>query len=103
MPGLIASAAQRSSGKVLVVGSASAAARPRSAFHAVLQAAQSTGIPCVPFTPRVAAAGTPPARCVGLFRFYYTRFYYTFAILLFHLPVPPFPPPPPLPLLSLSL
>ncbi len=66
VPALIASAAQRCSGKVLVVGSASAASRPRSAYHAVLQAAQSTGIPCVPFTPPVADAGGAPASVVDL-------------------------------------
>ena len=61
VPQLVLDAVRRSQGKVLVVGSASSAARPRSAFHAVMQASQSTGIPCVPFTPPVADVGAAPA------------------------------------------
>ena len=49
----VAEVARKSQGRVLVVGSASCAERPRSAFHAVMQASQSSGVPCVPFTPPV--------------------------------------------------
>jgi len=50
---LVRDLATKTRGKVLVVGSYTAEQRLRSSYHAILQAAQSSGIPCVPFSPLI--------------------------------------------------
>ena len=45
--------ARKTRGRILVVGSLTSEMRERSFYHAVLQAAQSTGVPCVPFNPSI--------------------------------------------------
>ena len=50
---LVRDLATKTRGKVLVVGSYTAEQRQRSSYHAILQAAQSSGIPCVPFSPLI--------------------------------------------------
>ena len=45
--------ARKARGRILVVGSLTSEMRERSFYHAVLQAAQSSGVPCVPYNPSI--------------------------------------------------
>ena len=53
IPKLVRDISKKTRGRVLIVGSKTSEQRERSTYHAICQAAQSSGIPCVPFSPPI--------------------------------------------------
>jgi alcohol dehydrogenase class IV len=66
VPKLVQQLAQKTRGKVLVVGSLTSEQRERSTYHAILQAAQSSGLPCVPYTPAIRDEDSPASKPAAL-------------------------------------
>jgi alcohol dehydrogenase class IV len=53
VPKLVQQLARQTRGKVLIVGSLTSEQRERSTYHAILQSAQRSGVPIVPYLPSI--------------------------------------------------